>query len=109
MKRVKPNGKRIAELRQQLGKKQAQLALDAGLSERKMRNIETKNDSVEETLLRNIATQLNAKMEDITFFHDIREQEEANIIIGPFSLRLTKLNSGSKFISYISNCVTFEW
>ena len=65
VKRVVPNGEKIAGLRSEKGIKQAVFADLVGVSERTLRDIERTNKSIMENVAVNIATNLSVTPDEI--------------------------------------------
>jgi len=99
--RKQPDGRKIVDLRQRKGLMQKNLAHEAKISERLLRDIETKNHPVPATTITNIATALQTTPDEITLFSTPDGT--------PDLLKLTAIRSAKDLSALTSGATGFEW
>lgn len=110
MKRVTPDGIKIARLRKALGKKQSEVAERTGISERTLRNIEKNNTDIQEYILVNIAKVLETSPDTIryldeSFINDTFTQNKFGFV----QMKLDRINSGRRIFDMASASDVFEY
>jgi transcriptional regulator with XRE-family HTH domain len=119
MKRVIPDGSKIASLRSSRGMKQISLAHDLGITDRQLRKIEKENVSVSKETLLKIANAFSVSPDEIKFKLRLADNEDEDrkryneeIAKHLLTIKLHEFNSGgelfrlaqfSKYFSYELN------
>jgi transcriptional regulator with XRE-family HTH domain len=103
IRKRRPNGKKIVELRQQKGLKQNGLAREAGVSERLLRDIERTNKPVSATIITQIATVLGVTGPEITLSTPDETLNASASLLRLRPVRATELNS------LASSAHQYEW
>lgn len=109
MRRITPDGQKIAAARKEKRKKQSEVAHDAGISERTLRKIENQNIGIDETILIRIAGLLDKSADELILKSSSHQSAGDTDAFGFMRMRLDRMESGGALIRMAEASDEYEY